>query len=474
MAVQTYASVDAILRAADGILRIEDAGVEVLDADGLRGELIDRLIATAVFGDDEARAASRWLIRVAAPAAGAYPASIHDLYLACGRGEYANMTTPAINVRGLTFDVARTVLQAATQVDTKMVVFELARSEMGYTEQRPGEYASNILAAAIKEGWQGPVFIQGDHYQLSASKYASDPEGETTAVRELIAEAIAAGYFNIDVDASTLVDLDRPTVSAQQRDNYERTAELTEVVRDHQPEGIEVSVGGEIGEVGSTNSTEEELHAFMEGYLAELKRRSEARGRDLTGISKISVQTGTSHGGVPLADGTIADVSVDFDTLGRLSEVARARYGLGGAVQHGASTLPESAFDRFAQAGAVEVHLATAFQNQIYDSAAFPADLLEDIYDHLAANHAGERKEGQTDAQFYYTTRKRGFGPFKRQLWGLPDETREAIMDELRPTFALIMERLGVAGSGNLAEKFTRRVDVPVPAPEALRAGVAH
>ena len=474
MAVHPYPSVDAILRAADGILRIEEDAVEVLDADGLRADLIDRLIATAVFGDEEAWAASRWLIRVAAPAAGAYPASIHDLYLACGRGDYANKTTPAINVRGLTFDVARTVLQAAHEVDNKMVVFELARSEMGYTEQRPGEYASNILAAAIKDGWQGPVFIQGDHYQLSASKYATDPEGETTGVRELIAEAIAAGYFNIDVDASTLVDLDRSSVSEQQRDNYERTAELTEVVRDHQPAGIEVSVGGEIGEVGTTNSTEEDLHAFMAGYVAELRRRGEARGRDLTGISKISVQTGTSHGGVPLADGTVAEVSVDFATLGQLSEAARSGYGLGGAVQHGASTLPESAFDRFAQAGAVEVHLATAFQNQIYDSAAFPADLLEDIYAHLAANHASERKEGQTDAQFYYTTRKRGFGPFKRQLWDLPGETRGAIMDELRPSFVLIMQRLGVAGSGDLAERFTQRVDVPVPAPEVLRAGAAR
>ena len=95
-------------------------------------------------------------------------------------------------------------------------------------------------------------------------------------------------------------------------------------------------------------------------------------------------------------------------------------------MQHGASTLPEEAFGRFAEANAIEVHLATAFQNRLYDSAAFPAELRDEIYAHLAANHADERKAGMTDAQFYYTTRKRGFGPFKRQLWDLPAETRGA------------------------------------------------
>ncbi len=469
MASQAFTSVDQMMRAADGILRMEADGVDVLDAGGLRGELIDRLIRTAVFGDDEAQTVSRWLIRVAAPAAGAYPASIHELYLACGRGEYANRTTPAINLRGLTYDIARTVMQAARQVDTKMVVFELARSEMGYTEQRPAEYATNVLAAAIKEGWRGPVFIQGDHYQVNAGKYADDSEAETAAVRDLAVEAIAAGYYNIDIDASTVVDLDRPTVRQQQGANYERTAELTDVIRSREPAGLTVSVGGEIGEVGGRNSTIEELDGFMEGYRDALQRRSEASGHAITGISKISVQTGTSHGGVPLADGTIADVSVDFDTLGELSEAARSRYQIGGAVQHGASTLPEEAFDRFARAGAVEVHLATAFQNQIFDSANFPRQLLDDIYAHLAANHAEERKDGQTDAQFYYTTRKRAFGPFKRQLWDLSADNRGAIMDELRPTFTLIMERLGVASSGDLAERFTTRVDVDIPAPESMR-----
>ncbi|MGH2530693.1 MAG: class II fructose-bisphosphate aldolase [Thermomicrobiales bacterium] len=465
-------SLDELRQALDGIVTVRDDDLEIHDASGFRGGLIDRLVYTAVFGDGELRDAARWLIRVAAPKLGAFPASIHDLYMAAPNGAYSNATAPAINVRGLTYDMARSILRAARANHAKIVLFELARSEMSYTYQRPAEFASSVLAGAIKDGYQGPIFIQGDHYQALAKKYAQDPEAEIAAVRNLAKEAIAAGYYNIDVDASTLVDLSQPTLKEQQERNYVHTAELTESIRQHEPEGITVSIGGEIGEVGKHNSTVEDLHAFMGGYLLELQRWGETLGRDLPGISKISVQTGTSHGGVVLPDGTIASVNVDFDTLAALSNAAREEYGIGGAVQHGASTLPEEAFNRFAEANAIEVHLATAFQNQLYDSAAFPADLKERIYAHLAAKNADERKPDQTDAQFYYTTRKRGFGPFKRELWDLPTETITTLMGELEQTYGLVMQRLGVAGSAQVVDAHIKPVNVPIPAPDALKTAV--
>jgi tagatose 1,6-diphosphate aldolase GatY/KbaY len=472
-------SIDDMLGALDGIARIDagggaaQAGVEILDAAGFRDGLIDRLIATAVFAEGLERDAARWLIRVAAPALGAWPASIHPLYMAAGRGEYANRTAPAINVRGLAYDSMRAVYRAARANDCKIMLFELARSEMSYTQQRPGEYASNALAAAIKEGHQGPVFIQGDHYQISAKNYAGDSDRELDALRELTSEAIAAGYLNIDIDASTIVDVSLATLAEQQQLNAHLTAMFTEFIREQEPGGVTVSIGGEIGEVGQRNSTVQELHAFMTAYMTELQDRERILRRDLAGISKISVQTGTSHGGVVLPDGTIADVAVDFETLGQLSEVARIDYGLGGAVQHGASTLPEVAFGRFADANAVEVHLATAFQNQIFEHPAFPGDLKDEIYAYLSANHADERKEGQTDAQFFYGARKRAFGPFKRQLWDLPVETRDRIAADLEASFSLLMQRLGVAGSADLVDRIVPRVDVPVPMPDALAATLA-
>ena len=69
--------------------------------------------------------------------------------------------------------------------------------------------------------------------------------------------------------------------------------------------------------------------------------------------------------------------------------------------------------------------------------------------------------------------RKRAFGPFKRQMWDLPVETRDRIADDLEASFSLLMQRLGVAGSAELVDRIVPRVDVPAPMPDALAATLA-
>lgn len=468
MARTPYSTIDDLIGSSSKALSIGKEGVSVVDSKILRDDVIDSLIYTAIFGPDELRPLAIWAIRSAAVQLGAFPASIHDLYIAGGQGVYANATAPAINLRGLTYDVAQRVFNAAMANDTKIVLFEIARSEMSYTWQRPADYTASVLAGAIKAGYTGPVFVQGDHFQAIARNYAKDPEGEIQKVKDLARDAIAGGFFNIDIDASTLVDLSLPSLEAQQENNYVLTAEMTEYIRALEPNGVTISIGGEIGEVGARNSSVEDLHAFMGGYIAELKRRGDTTGHHLAGISKISVQTGTSHGGIVLADGSIASVNVDFDTLAALSAAGRSEYGLGGAVQHGASTLPEDAFNRFSEANAIEVHLATAFQNQIYDHPAFPAELKARIYSYLDEKSADERKPGQTDAQFYYTSRKRGFGPFKREMWDMADDSRSAILESMGEKFSLIMQRLGVAGKASIVDRIVKPVDVPLETPELV------
>ncbi|MEW6334329.1 MAG: class II fructose-bisphosphate aldolase, partial [Thermodesulfobacteriota bacterium] len=415
---------EMLQKAMEGVLSVKGGDVDILDEARLRGALIDDLIQTAVFASEaDMRKAARWLIRRAAWHAGAYVASIQGLYEAMGRGEVSGFTVPAINVRAMTYETAQAIFRAALAGGVGAVIFEIARSEIDYTRQRPEEYTCAVAAAAIKTGYRGPLFLQGDHFQVGAKKYAKDPAAETKAVKDLIWEAIDAGFYNIDIDTSTLVDLAKPTVLEQQRLNYSLAAEFTTMIRDLEPAGITISVGGEIGEVGGKNSTVEELRAFMNGYLDTLGKG----GAPVKGISKISVQTGTTHGGVPLADGSVASVKLDFTTLEELSRAARTEFQLAGAVQHGASTLPDEAFDRFPATGTAEVHLATGFQNIVYDSKHFPDDLKARIYDHLKREEASDRKEGDTDEQFFYKTRKKGFGPFKKELWELPPATLAAL-----------------------------------------------
>lgn len=461
-----YKDVEGLKQAIRGTVQINKQGtVTIQDESKVREYLIDELAYNAVFNPDKKLVeAIRWLIRRTGGALNIIPCSIQSFYEAMGKEEVKGFTVPAINIRGLTYDAARAVFRAALKNMVGALIFEIARSEIGYTYQRPSEYAAVTIAAAIKENFRGPIFFQGDHFQVNAKRYAKDPRGEVEVVKNLIREAIKAGFYNIDIDTSTLVDLSKPTTQDQQRLNFELASELTAYIRQLEPEGITISVGGEIGEVGGKNSTVEELKVFMDNYLESLKKK----GRDLNGISKISVQTGTTHGGIPLPDGSIAKVKLDFDTLENLSRVARRDYGLSGAVQHGASTLPDEAFDRFPQTTTAEIHLATGFQNIIYDSGKFPPQLREKIYNYIKEKFSSERKEGQTEEQFIYKTRKKGFGPFKKELWDLSADTRLKIASELETKFDFLFKKLNVVNTDELIKRYIKPKDVILSAPISL------
>ncbi|MEW6026177.1 MAG: class II fructose-bisphosphate aldolase [Planctomycetota bacterium] len=439
------------------IEKYPDNTFKVKDIKAVRAEGIDNLIYTYVFGDNaNLKKQAAWLIRDIAISVGVIPSSIQHLYDAASQGVYANKTVPAINIRGLTYDVARAVFRAAIKNHVGPFIFEIARSEIKYTEQQPEEYATCVLAAAVKEGYQGLVFIQGDHFQVSSKKYATDPQGEINGLKKLIKDAIEAGFYNIDIDASTLVDLSKPTVEEQQKENARITAELTAYIRELQPKGITISVGGEIGEVGKQNSNPEELRAFMKQYNSFLSTQggSASGGKPgLKGISKISVQTGTKHGGVVLPDGSIAEVKIDFDTLKVLSDIARKEFKMAGAVQHGASTLPDNAFDQFPKTGTAEVHLATGFQNIIYEHPQFPKEMLKSIGEHLVKNHSDERKPKDTDEQFIYNTRKKAFGPFKKQMWDLSQSNLKPIMQALEDKFGFLFNKLNVVNTKDIVQK---------------------
>jgi fructose-bisphosphate aldolase class II len=406
---------DETLRAIqlyEGAVTQVPGGVTVRDPARLRGLATDRLVWQAVFGTGDAKEAARWLLWELGQVTGARPASIQGLYEARGRGDVSGFTVPAINVRMLAYDTARAVFRAARAGKAGAILLEIARSEIAYTEQRPAEYVAVLIGAALREGYTLPLFIQGDHCQVNQKKYHADPEGEVGEVKKLIAAFI----------------------------------------RGQEPEGVTVSVGAEIGEVGMKNSTVEELHAFMRGYHRALA----AHGGSLAGISKISVQTGTSHGGVVLPDGSIADVKLDLQALAALSKAAREDYGLAGAVQHGASTLPSDAFGNFPRIETAEIHLATNFQNIVFDHPKLPTALRDRVRLWLEENAAGERKSGDTAEQFYYKARKKAIGPFKRDFWSLDEDVRSAIAADLERTFAFLFEQLNVNGTEKDINRFVQ------------------
>ena len=455
---------DDINRIFGSAVSVLDGRVTVKDEAALTSDRMDRLARAAVFGSKDEKEYARWLLWEIGQSVGVRAASIHDLYMARGRGDIRGFTVPAINVRGLSYDTGRSIFRTANRMRAGAFILEIARSEIGYTEQRPAEYVSVMLAAALREGFRGPVFIQGDHFQVNAKKWKADPRTEVDAVKQLVREAVAAGFYNIDIDTSTLVDLGQKTLDEQQRPNYEVGIDILRTVREVEPKGVTISAGGEIGEVGTENSTEPELRAFMDGFNRTLPK-------GMAGLSKISVQSGTSHGGVVLADGSIAEVKLDLDTLERLSTVAREEYGLAGAVQHGASTLPDTSFNAFPKRETAEIHLATNFQTMLYD--ALPASLRNEIYEWLRENAKDERKPSDSDEQFFYKTRKKALGPFKKQIWDLSGDAKAKLAQAYDRKFGFLFEQLAIGDTAKYVAKYVKPPVQHRPLPAEGHVGVA-
>ena len=455
---------DSINNIFGDAVSVLDGQVSVRNESALKSDKLDKLVGAAVFGDKDEKEHARWLLWELGQAVGVQPSSIHDLYMARGRGDVHGFTVPAINVRGASYLTARSIFRTANRMQAGAFILEIARSEIGYTDQRPAEYVSVMIGAALREGFRGPLFIQGDHFQVNAKKWKADPKTEVDAVKMLVKEAVAAGFYNIDIDTSTLVDLSKKTLDEQQRPNYEVGIDILKTVRQVEPKGVTISAGGEIGEVGTENSTEPELRAFMDGL-----RRSLPKG--MSGLSKISVQSGTSHGGVVLSDGSIADVKLDLDTLERLSKVAREEYGLAGAVQHGASTLPDDAFDAFPKRETCEIHLATNFQNMLYDH--LPSRQRDEIYAWLRENAKDERKEKDSDEQFFYKTRKKALGPFKKQFWSLPADISAKLGAAYDDKFGFLFKQLAIGGTAKYVQKYVKPAVLHRPQPAEGHVTVA-
>ena len=432
-------------------------------------EMLDGWARAAALAEPDVRQAAIWAIREAAHAAGLTPASIHSLYVARGKDQWNNKTVPAMNLRGWTYQTCRAAFRAARKMDAGLLIFEQALAEAIYAKQTPAEYTAAVLAAGLREGHIGPIFLQADHDQINAANYAKDPAKEVERLSGVIREQIAASFFNIDVDASTVVDLSFPTLVEQQRLNAELTAKFTSLVRELEPKGVTISVGAEIGEVGAHNTTPDELRAFMTTYPKAL-----AAAGGGAGITKVSVNSGTYHGGKVLPDGTLAKVPVAFDTLTEISRVGRMEFGLAGAVQHGASTLPMDYFGKFPESGTVEIHLALGFNNLIFDHPKLPQAVKDEIRAYCFTHHANERKPDQTEAQFIYTTRKKAWAGMKQRFWDLPTDVQETLMGSLEGMFRDMFERMRVGNTHELVAKFTEVPVVPAVVPLPLAEAMAR
>ena len=403
---------------------------------------LDSIVADVALAPKEERVDLARKLRDRCLGRGIYLASIGRYYRAIARGDIGPITIPALNLRGLTYDLARAAWRAALRLDAGPPIFELAPSESEVSDQPFMEFAALVLAAALREEVRGPVFLQGDHFHVDATSAVS-------SMQALCLEALDAGFYQVDIDAADLLPDGDAAGDSIHRANAEVTAAMTAFIRRHQPPGSDVVVGGEVGVIGGRDTTPTDLRQYLDATRESLPG-------DVPGLGKVSVQTGTQHGGLVLADGSLGTMPLDLGLASRLSRIAREEYGLPGLVQHGASTLRLEQLRKLPEAGVVEVHLATGIQNLVLDHPAFPADLRLSIQEHLAAEardtgsgaESGVYAEASelTEQQRFYHSRWRAWGLFKRELCHLPASVRDAIGASAEAWFADLFVALGTAG----------------------------
>ncbi|MDQ3008446.1 MAG: class II fructose-bisphosphate aldolase [bacterium] len=414
---------------------------------------VDTLVYQAHFGTPIQQTQAAVELRTMAREKGIVPSSLYKLYRARGKEQIpSNFTVPAMNLRGLSYLTAQAAFTAAQKSDTGLFIFELARSEMRYTAQNPEQLVSSVLAAALNTNWNKPVFIQADHVQPKAASPGIMKEGEKAAISDLIRECLDAGIYNIDLDGSTLVNPDEPTEYDQQRSNFTYTAEFVRLITEWQPAGVTPAIGFEVSEVGTHLSKSSQIAAFMTGFsdvYSTIGKMSE-----FFGFTKVAIETGTKHGGTVNRDGTPGPMLVDFERLQTLSLLARHKYGMAGAVQHGASTLSKDIFTKFPEYEAAEIHLSTGFQNLIMDHPYFPQDLIAKMYKWCDLHCSTDKRPDQSAAQFYVKTRKKAWGAYKEESWKLPPENLQHIKDSLENECLLYFESLNVTNTQNLLLEF--------------------
>jgi len=347
----------------------------------------------------------------------------------------------------VSFHMARSAVRAADALGVPHIIFELALSEVGYTGQQKDEYVALVKAAYISLGIKNrKIYLQADHYQLDPKKYAEDSDKEMQRIKSAITKALENEVYNIDIDSSKFETADPDKSDREnQLENARLTAELFHFIRTYEKEHslpCLVSIGGEVGEVGGENTKYPQVNA----YLEMLHEQSEALGSGGDhGLDKVSINVGSAHGGVLGADGKPLDtVPLDFTAHHDLYMVGKDpknpdKHVL--PVQHGASTLPKKYFSLFPAMHVAEVHLATGFQNIVWEVLEKEDNVLYEKMKLMVSEKFGEKIVGhKTEAIGFMKERKRVTEFVKKDL--LLSGSVEAMELALEEDFTTIFHSL--------------------------------
>jgi len=179
---------------------------EILTKDG---GLIEYLARTSsISRDKNVQMAAYWVLMKLMKNFNVHLASMHEHYMNKGK-TWDGRTAAAYNLRtGPVFLQARQIFRSMMEDDVGLVVFEEADSELRYTGHDRFQYTAQIVAAAMKQGYEGGINLRLDHLQVKKTEYLKDSVAAVKKAKRKMYDSVLAGKYNPDIDPSTMVGAD--------------------------------------------------------------------------------------------------------------------------------------------------------------------------------------------------------------------------------------------------------------------------
>ncbi|MGB3346755.1 MAG: class II fructose-bisphosphate aldolase [Candidatus Humimicrobiia bacterium] len=357
----------------------------------------------------------------------------------------------AINVR--IKHCLRGVMEAAKEADSA-IIFEIAKSEIGYTDQSPEEYVNYVKEIADRINFNTPYCIHGDHITI--------PENTPEAIKsaeEIVKKEVEAGFTSFAIDASHNFDLNAELTREQLADNIKITTRIAKLIEKLMAEkgkkredyGLEVEVG-EIGKI-DPETGEQELTTVDEAVTFIKALNENGVYPDL-----IATNNGTVHGNIYDEEGNIIPI-LGIDAV-RTREIASSIAPLGVKIaQHGITGTPLKLIHKLIDAGIVKGNVATNFQDIAIENMS--PELAKRMADWTMKNYAEKvraKKPKISDREIIGKNIKYAIKVFKHEIEEIDDEYKQKISDASKKSATEFIEAFNGKGSGQIVKDYIRNI----------------
>lgn len=440
-----------------GCLQVQNGQVSFLDQGKATGTLTDRLVYNSVFHPDtQIKATSRWLIKAMARASQIFPASISGIFEFSKHQGARNLTLPVFQITAFSYTMARSIFRAARENNACAFIFEIDSNQIFHGNQTSGEFSTIVSAAAIREKYKGPIFIQGDYISFHGEDYQQNPTQEKSRLKNLINEAIKSGLYNLWMDSSE--DIPPRGVGGEKNQNSKAPlfAELTDSVRILEPKGIDISLGCQINPFQESGFKKKDIREFMEQYQAKLQSLNPgAKGISKLGFSPERNSLATQPIGAPYEPEPL-----DPNTLIGLSKFANEEYGLMGRINLKPSDSSQNNLKRFSKIGNAEIHVPLEYHTLMINHHDFPSEFK----DELNFNFPNPLEEEKTQSPLSH----KPFRVFKEKLWTLPEPLQQDISKDLETQVSSLLKALQIDHTQEMVFRSTSNPLVPLNLSEEM------